>query len=532
MTQRPVIVNGPELGARERAYLRAFELVVDVQCGVAGAGDAIDALLAEADQRAWREVVRVAMFAAAVAAGPVGNINRRAAVARLLAQSEADEAPTMVALALGMRAGLDVSEASPELAMTSDDDLALATVMLESAEGPLIERITAHKQCAQSYGLRWLWELADDQYAAALELAPDPPDPWARHVLPAIVFNRAEMQVDWACVHRQVGDHDMIVERRRTWEEVMSSPAVDGMPEGWAMELRALGLLLFSLGGDEVAERAKEMLLLVQQDDHPGAWPVGWLHLATAVSSQRAGRAEEARSAVELAVSEIDRAGSADPYDLALFIAAELEAEGRPTAAMRYAHRELALRWSHRLAQQSSMLGRIRAEQLRREHDLVTQQAHLDDLTGLLNRRGLSRYLDSLAHQDGGSVALLVVDVDNFKSVNDRFGHQVGDTVLVSVGRMLQSHVRRSDCAVRLGGDEFALVLASTGAEVARPRAEALLAAVQRHRWEDLAPGLEITISIGLASGSSAGLPALIERADSALYEAKHQGRNRVVEGA
>ena len=228
-------------------------------------------------------------------------------------------------------------------------------------------------------------------------------------------------------------------------------------------------------------------------------------------------------------MSEIDRSGSADPYDLALFLAAELEAEGIDTAAMRYGRHELGLRWSYRTAGLSSMLGRIQAERLRHEHDIVTQQAHVDDLTTLLNRRGFSRYIESLAHEDLGSVSLLVADLDNFKSVNDRYGHQIGDTVLVAVSRMFHALVRQSDFAVRLGGDEFALVLASAGIDVARRRAEALIANVRDQPWEDLAPELAITISVGLASGRSNELPLLIERADRALYEAKRTGRDRLV---
>jgi diguanylate cyclase (GGDEF)-like protein len=529
MGQQTVLVGrhtSAEAEARERAYLRAFELVVDVQCGVPGAGEEIEALLVEAEGRGWRDVSRVAMFATIAAAAH--EAPRSAAAARLLARAEDDGAQTMIALALATRAGLDISESTPELAMTSDDDLARATVMLESADGPLMERISAHNQCAQGYGARWLWELCDEQYATALKLAPDPPAPWARYVLPAVVFNRAEMQVNWACVHRQVGEHAMLAERWRTWNTVMSTRGVVGIPRAWTVELRALGLVLSALVGNDVSQEALEMLPQVAREEHPGAWPVGWLHLAVAVSDQRANRCDDARRAVELAVSEIDPIGSADPYDLALFISAELEAEGRPRA-LRYARRELALRWSRRLAWHSSMLGRIQAERLRREHDFVTQQAHLDDLTALLNRRGFNRHIESLAAQDVGPVSLLVADLDHFKYVNDHYGHQIGDTVLVSVARMLHSHVRQSDCAVRLGGDEFALVLASTDAGVARRRAEDLVAAVRDQPWEDLAPGLAITISVGLASGRSTEFPTLIERADGALYEAKRGGRDRVV---
>jgi diguanylate cyclase (GGDEF)-like protein len=522
--------DGNEDGECRRAYMRAYELVVGVQTGMPGAADEIAELLEEVQRRRWPEAVRVAMFASAVAAGRSNYLERRAAVARLLAQAEEDDAPVMVALALAMRSGLDTSGDDPQLALTADDDLARATVILETAEGLLLERISAHNACAQAYGVRWLWELCDEQYAAALRLVPDSPAPWARCVLPAIVYNRAEMQVNWACVHRQLGEEHALGQRWETWETVMTfASASSGMPREWAIELEALGHVLAALVGDDVSKRAGDMLERIVPESHPGAWPAGWLQLATALSDQRAGRLDSAAKAVEQAVTGIDPRGSADPYDLALFLAAELEAGGRLTAAMRYARRELALRWSHRLALHSSTLGRIQAERLRREHDVITQQAHLDDLTALLNRRGFSRYVESLARQDVGAVSLLVADLDNFKSVNDRYGHQLGDMVLVSVGRLLHAHVRQSDCAVRLGGDEFAVVLASTGVDVARRRAEALVAAVRAHPWQDLAPGLQITASVGLASGRTAEFTDLIQRADRALYQAKRSGRDTVV---
>ncbi len=518
-----------ELEARRAAYMGAYELVVDVQAGVAGAGNAIHALLADAEERDWPEVVRIGLFAAAVAAGRSNHRERREAVARLLARAEEDRAPVMLALALAMRASLDVSQSSTELTKNSDEDLARAVVLLETADGRLIERISAHNACAQAFGVRWLWELCDQQYATALSLAPDPPAPWARYVLPAIVYNRAEMQVNWACVHRQAGEDGMLWERWRIWQALMSSSAPEGMPTAWTAELDALGLVLAALVGRDVTAQARAMLSSVSPEGHPGAWPVGWLHLAVALSDQRAGRVRRAMEAVELAVAEIDPTGSTEPYDLALFVAAELEAEGQPTAAMRYARRQLSLRWSHQLALHSSTLGRIQAERLRREHDVITQQAHRDDLTALLNRRGFSRYVDALARQDVAAVSLLVADLDEFKSVNDRFGHQIGDTVLVSVGRLLHAHIRQSDCAVRLGGDEFALVLASAGTDVARRRAEALAAAVRAQPWADLAPGLSVTVSVGAASGKTTEFAALIERADRALYRAKQGGRDMVV---
>lgn len=518
---------------REQAYFRCYELVVDVQSAVGGAHERIAAALAEAREREWPEVVRVALFAAAVAAGDRDQRERLDTVQQLLAQAEQDGAEVMVALALAMRSNRGTAELDPGIALTADDDLARATVILETAEdGAAIERISAHNSCAQAYGDRWLWELCDEQYAAALKLAPDQPTSWARSVLPAIVYNRAEMQVSWACVLRQLGDTEGIRERWEIWLTAMAAASTVEMPREWLIELQALGALMAAINGDDVAEQACDQRRLLLPGGHPGAWPLGWLELAIALSDQRAGRRASAILAAERAVADIDPRGSADAYDLALHVSAELELENPDAPSMRYSRRQLELRWSQRLAVLGSALGRIQAERMRREHDVITQQAHLDDLTALLNRRGFARYLESMSRQDVHDISLLVVDLDNFKLVNDCYGHQVGDTVLITVGRLLQAHVRQSDCAVRLGGDEFAVVLASAGLTVARRRAEALTHAVRRQPWGELAPGLSISVSVGLASGTTEEFADLIERADRALYAAKAGGRGTVVSDA
>lgn len=528
LTERP---EGKVETPRERAYLRAFELVVAVQSDAAGATEEIDALVAAARARAWPEVLRVALFATAVAAKVAGHGDSRASLERFLAQAEEDRAAAMVALALAMRASFGATDEDPQLALTAEEDLARAAVILESADAPLIERVTAHNSCAQAFCERWLWELCDDQYAAALKLAPDPVPPWAKLVLPAIVYNRAEMQVNWACVLRQLGDLATLDERWHTWQTVMLATPHVGMPASWVVELDALGTLLGAIVGRDTGsvESSRSQLSSLREGAHPGAWPSGWLHLAIALCEQREGHDDVARSEVELAASLIDPVTSADAYDLALFVRAELDAKEAGRATMRYGRRQLGLRWSHRMAILGSTMGRIQAERLRREHDVITQQAHLDDLTALLNRRGLARYLESLAHQGVQSVTLLVADVDHFKSVNDRYGHSIGDTVLVSVGRLLHAHVRQSDCAVRLGGDEFAIVLAAAPGDVGLRRAEALVEAVRRQRWSDLAPRLNVTVSVGLASGTATELGELTERADRALYQAKRRGRDTVV---
>ncbi|MFI5908645.1 diguanylate cyclase [Dactylosporangium sp. NPDC051541] len=165
-------------------------------------------------------------------------------------------------------------------------------------------------------------------------------------------------------------------------------------------------------------------------------------------------------------------------------------------------------------------LAKATAEQERRRADGLLRISLEDPLTGLANRRRLD---DELATGvDGHTIAL--IDVDHFKLVNDRYSHQVGDEVLRTLAALLRAGCRSGDIAARYGGEEFALLF------FGRPDAEAMEAAdrirrlVEEHSWSAVAPGLRITVSIGVASG-----PDLLAVADLRLYQAKHAGRNRVV---
>ncbi|MGH3050732.1 MAG: GGDEF domain-containing protein, partial [Gaiellaceae bacterium] len=168
-----------------------------------------------------------------------------------------------------------------------------------------------------------------------------------------------------------------------------------------------------------------------------------------------------------------------------------------------------------------------------RLHRLVEEQARVDSLTTLANRRRLDETLRSeLARSArfGGDLTFVLADLDNFKQVNDRYGHPVGDEVLQAFARVLEGVARESDVAGRWGGEEFALVLTGTdaegGAQVAE-RARAELEAV-RIRTPD-GDSLAVTASFGVAaSAGNAEFDALLAAADSALYQAKRAGKNRV----
>ena len=167
-------------------------------------------------------------------------------------------------------------------------------------------------------------------------------------------------------------------------------------------------------------------------------------------------------------------------------------------------------------------------EGLRRSLQQTIELAVTDPLTGLHNRRFLDIHLDRAASAEGTfSVALL--DIDHFKRINDGFGHDAGDRVLIEFARRLQGAIRASDLACRYGGEEFAVLMAGADAETAFGVAERIRSAVSDVLFPIGGEALAVTVSAGLAlSRGGEARSAILQRADAALYEAKRAGRNRV----
>jgi diguanylate cyclase (GGDEF)-like protein len=165
----------------------------------------------------------------------------------------------------------------------------------------------------------------------------------------------------------------------------------------------------------------------------------------------------------------------------------------------------------------------------------LLSRAFTDPLTGLLNRRGLRDTavpLVNLAKRNGSTLAVAMVDIDKFKSINDTHGHDTGDRVLVWTAGVIRRTVRGSDLVARVGGEEFVVFLSDVDETCLPEIGEKIRSEVERHPVE----GIPVTVSLGIAaramareSDVSAVLESLMKEADERLYRAKAEGRNRVV---
>ena len=172
--------------------------------------------------------------------------------------------------------------------------------------------------------------------------------------------------------------------------------------------------------------------------------------------------------------------------------------------------------------------------ELAQSHEQINRLATVDTLTGIANRRAYQRGFEAMlerAARSGGSLYLILCDIDYFKRINDRFGHPFGDEVLQQVARLFERVVRSGDLAARTGGEEFAILLEGSDEKGAWKVSERLRKLVAELQLKTPTEVVEVTISLGIAAypKDAGSLEKLVSLADQALYAAKRNGRNRTV---
>jgi len=194
-----------------------------------------------------------------------------------------------------------------------------------------------------------------------------------------------------------------------------------------------------------------------------------------------------------------------------------------------YSQEELMVRLAESMAYTESAL-----QELQRANQELGHLAATDPLTGADNRRRFMERVEveiGRTLRDGAPFSVLALDLDNFKSINDRFGHQVGDDILKSFVEICLDSIRPYDGVARVGGEEFMILLPQTSLEGAHVIAERLRSTVADNSFHGLQRSTTVTVSIGVSQFGRDGdtIGAILRTADQRLYHAKHEGRNRVV---
>jgi len=505
-------------------------------------------LVAAAQQGAADEVrrtteARMAEIGGSVEAGPAGlhfvravaffAVNDyRAALAAgnlMLAAAERERDAGWRSIALSFRACQHIVLGEKELAEYNIDavlrDLVAAEAALATGVADPSLGSNAHIGIGNTYTQLRLYELAEPHYAAAYELSCRMDDPDG--AVPAICqSNLAEVHLEWALELYRIGEvdeaekHSVIAEThalqvgRHATDSTTYWCDVAGMYAGCA---RA--------DGDDPAGAAVQIRRYAERiraRERMDVWLFGMPFLAVAL--HRSGHRAEALAVVEEALTHLPEHG--DRLSAAALThthAVLLAATGSPVvrAALRYGDELAAALWRQRQRTLHTAETLRSYEQLRVEHEQVSRSAETDPLTGVANRRALDRALAHYAEgADGGPTAVLVIDVDKLKPLNDTFGHAAGDHALQAVAGALAAHIRGGDLLARTGGDEFCALLEGSDTADAAHVGERIVHAVREL-------DLGVTLSVGIAAGPSRAVRSTVERADRAMYAAKTAGGDR-----
>ena len=502
----------------------------------------IEKLIAEARAVAWDEVEVLLLHCQLLcrALRNEGQDRIRESSDAMVSAAQATSDEIFIALSLAARALFVVHAENPDTLGEDDGELlGRAVSMLDDATDGgsnlglrAVELPVCYVEVGQAYHRLGLWELEEEMYARAAGTLDIPLPLAARHVHQltrrVLVINRLENATALACAMLEIGDREDARQVAAVAVRPTSAERAD-LPPMWQWEVRALERFLDVVAGDPRLEGDPTGVSQEHFDAlAPSTWP-GYracLLLAAAVGAYDRGDAGRAARLADRAVHLLDDY-KPSIQTLALYLAAQSTRDG---AALRYSRHLARLRWQARLDVLGAARARLAAARVLRQGEQLNRQAYVDALTGLANRHAETRHLARLRRRPPQDrLAVVLVDGDHFKAVNDTFGHSVGDEVLRVFGTVLQAAIGPTDLAVRLGGDEFMLLIELPPGGDVPGIADQVVRAVTRHRWAEVAPGLHVSVSAGQAAGPAREVDQLIRAADENLYRAKAAGRARAV---
>lgn len=383
-----------------------------------------------------------------------------------------------------------------------------------------------------------LYELAEEYALIACEPFPEGSQERADSAM-----QRAEVMVEWALRLGHVGRFE---EADRKFQQAVATVqwCVEGdaevdQPVGVAAPLGAALLALGLARTGAVDEGARLAASLLGPMRQAGQYrEAGLAHLAYGTSLWAAGDLPGARRELTAAAEMSAHSGHTIQallfrHELAVLAAHEFPGGGAH-AMLDVLKAHASRLWRLRLERKAMLTQARRRIQLEAEHDHANQAALQDPLTRIGNRRTFDAQIAALQGRlpiatTSSSLVLLVIDIDHFKQINDRYSHTVGDRILCEVATVLREQCRIDDVPVRLGGDEFAAFL-RTGLAGAAGVAERIRRGLDSLDFTGVAPGLRVTVSMGMAELVD-GMDGdeLYATADKQLYRAKRQGRNQVM---
>jgi diguanylate cyclase (GGDEF)-like protein len=448
----------------------------------------------------------------------------------LAAGREAGE-PGWCSNALSMRAMAQARRRSVEAALV---DLAQAEVALSDTRDEGL-RNWAHTGLGYCYLELRLYELALPHFESALDIVVSPmPLAESRAI---DLMNLAELHLRWADELERAcpyPDSDDDAERHRAEAHEQAKAAV---AEAEALDAPALlagcrAAELCSRPRTDAAAALPDLRAAYGDEGHvPHSGGRATLGAALARALWRLDQREEALRVAEEAAALATAAGDWQVGASVQWLLVEMQAEaGLPggVAGRDYGRLLSGVLWSQRLSTLHGATRALELERLHHDRDAAQRAAHEDPLTGVGNRRALDQALAVAGTVPGAQLTLLLVDLDEFKAVNDTHGHPVGDEVLRTVAAALRGVARSGDLVARLGGDEFVVLARDTDERTGARLATRVAAAVESAVVMAGDVRIPLRASVGFATtGPDVAVADLLRRADAAMYGDKPRGRWR-----